>query len=369
MKKLKARGIIIFGSPGSGKTTFGKILAKYLNANFFDLDDYIWKKTKIPFTEMYSHEDKIKRLENDIEKCLYFVMAGSMDSFNHPFVPLFDLAIFLNVSKDVRLKRINEREQKRFGERINENGDMYQNHQAFFWQVINYDNEEVKDKCSPNLTTHLTWAKTLPCKVHYLDGSKSIAESLSIIIKDLPKPTLYEPSTAKFWDDEHISKMMLEAHLNKNWDAASRKYDFMIESSKWIKSLCNINQSRLLDLGCGPGLYDALFDQLGFEVTGIDFSKRSIDYAKNQAILCNQDIKYYYQNYLDINYNKEFDVITLIYCDFGVLSDNDQKTLLKKIYQALDNKGIFIFDVWTRNCKNTFSEGIRVNHYNNGFFS
>ena len=31
------------------------------------------------------------------------------------------------------------------------------------------------------------------------------------------KPELYAPSTGKFWDDEHISKGMLEAHLNPNW--------------------------------------------------------------------------------------------------------------------------------------------------------
>ena len=31
------------------------------------------------------------------------------------------------------------------------------------------------------------------------------------------KPELYAPSTDKFWDDEHISKGMLEAHLNPNF--------------------------------------------------------------------------------------------------------------------------------------------------------
>jgi hypothetical protein len=38
------------------------------------------------------------------------------------------------------------------------------------------------------------------------------------------KPELYAPSTSNFWNDEHISKGMLEAHLNPSWDAASRNY-------------------------------------------------------------------------------------------------------------------------------------------------
>jgi hypothetical protein len=28
------------------------------------------------------------------------------------------------------------------------------------------------------------------------------------------KPTLYAPSSSKFWDDEYISKGMLEAHFD-----------------------------------------------------------------------------------------------------------------------------------------------------------
>lgn len=55
------------------------------------------------------------------------------------------------------------------------------------------------------------------------------------------KPRLYTPSLNKFWDDEDISKGMLEAHLDPNWDAATRK-------PKWLDKF-------LLDLGCGPGLY------------------------------------------------------------------------------------------------------------------
>ena len=39
----------------------------------------------------------------------------------------------------------------------------------------------------------------------------------------IQKPALWQRSYELFWDDEHISKGMLEAHLNPNWDAASRK--------------------------------------------------------------------------------------------------------------------------------------------------
>lgn len=164
----------------------------------------------------------------------------------------------------------------------------------------------------------------------------------------LIKPKLYAPSTGKFWDDEHISKGMLEAHLNPDWNAATRKHDFVDKSVKWITSIAKpIQFQQLLDLGCGPGIYAERFRKAGYTVTGIDFSKRSIEYAQEQTLLNKSNIQYYYQNYLTIDYIEQFDVITLIYCDYAPLSITDRLILLRKVYQALKPNGKFIFDVFT----------------------
>lgn len=48
------------------------------------------------------------------------------------------------------------------------------------------------------------------------------------------RPELYEQNVSKLWDDEHISKGMLEAHLNPDLDAATRNYKFVDKSVKWI---------------------------------------------------------------------------------------------------------------------------------------
>ena len=168
------------------------------------------------------------------------------------------------------------------------------------------------------------------------------------------KPDLYAPSTNKFWDDEHISKGMLEAHLDPKWDAATRKHDFVDKSVKWIASIAPPTQfQQLLDLGCGPGIYAENFHKAGYTITGVDFSKRSIEYAQNQTLLNKSNIQYFYQNYLTIDYIEQFDVITLIYCDYAPLSISDRLTLSKKVYQALKPNGKFIFDVFTPRMKKT----------------
>lgn len=106
-----ARGVIIFGPAGSGKTTLGKMVAQRLNYPYFDLDDYIWRKdTVVPFTTMYTRTEKAERLMSAISQGEHFVMAGSMSSFHQSFDPLFDLAVHLTADTDTRRRRVHKRE-------------------------------------------------------------------------------------------------------------------------------------------------------------------------------------------------------------------------------------------------------------------
>lgn len=168
------------------------------------------------------------------------------------------------------------------------------------------------------------------------------------VFEYLKKPEVYTESTSKFWDDEHISKYMLEAHLNPNWEAASRKHDFIDRSVEWIEKIApSETYKKVLDLGCGPGLYAERFATKGYLVTGLDFSKRSIDYAKQKALEKDLKIDYFYKNYIEIEYKESFDLITLIYCDYGALSYSNRVILLKKVYDAMKVGGKFILDVFT----------------------
>ena len=86
-------------------------------------------------------------------------------------------------------------------------------------------------------------------------------------LKYTVKPKLYAQSTSIFWNDEHISKGMLESHLNPNWDGASRNHQFIDKSAKWISEIAPPSLNiRLLDLGCGPGLYTERFNNIGYSV-------------------------------------------------------------------------------------------------------
>jgi len=167
------------------------------------------------------------------------------------------------------------------------------------------------------------------------------------IIAITEKPNLYEKGSSVMWADPHISKQLLQAHLDPNIDVASRKKQTIERTANWILENCAKNeQLRILDLGCGPGLYTEIFAKAGHKVTGIDISRNSIDYAVKSAKKKGLNIDYQNSSYLDADLGQEnYDVIVLIYTDLGVLLPIERQQLLVNIFRALKHDGVFIFDV------------------------
>lgn len=179
-------------------------------------------------------------------------------------------------------------------------------------------------------------------------------------------PAAYETSGIPFWDDVHISKSMLAAHLEPDADGASRKHAFIEKSADWIVSLMGKQGGKILDLGCGPGLYARRFAGRGLCVTGVDFSSRSIAYAKEHCE--GEGHAFIYRDYLTIDYDALYDAAILIYCDFGVQPPENRRALLEKVYRSLNPGGLFIVDAHTAKHYAAFTDSLSVEYSNGGFW-
>ncbi len=175
------------------------------------------------------------------------------------------------------------------------------------------------------------------------------------IITMSARPALYEKGTAFMWTDKHISKQLLNAHLNPDIDLASRKQESIKKTVEWILSTQHgKGKLNILDLGCGPGLYAEQLAKQGHSVTGVDISETSINYAQQSAQKKGLDISYINASYLDTEFQSaHYDLVLLIYTDFGALVPDDQDRLLKRIYKSLKKGGTFIFDVLKDNNLNS----------------
>ena len=173
------------------------------------------------------------------------------------------------------------------------------------------------------------------------------------------KPDLDAQGEALFWNDPYISQQMLKAHLDPNTDAASRKPETIERSVAWMVDQLKLKDgSRFLDLGCGPGLYTIRLARRGFDVTGIDFSPGSLEYARLQAQQEKLSINYILQNYLTLDYDQVFDAACLIYFDLGVFSKTNREQLLPRIARALKPGGCFVFDVVTEYSRSEAQMGV-----------
>ena len=159
------------------------------------------------------------------------------------------------------------------------------------------------------------------------------------------KPKVYEKGDSVMWTDAHISKQLLKLHLNSEIDAASRTPKSINNTIDFLLNLCNKPQMEILDLGCGPGIYTEKLAEKGHRLTGMDFSENSISYATDQAQIKNLNINYVCQDYLTLDYSNQFDLVILIYTDFGVLLPDERNIMLENISKALKPNGLFVFDV------------------------
>ncbi len=180
-------------------------------------------------------------------------------------------------------------------------------------------------------------------------------ELLSKISRYVVKPPLFapgEPAGAHFWDDTHISKGMLEAHLDAEHESASRSAATIEREVNRLLSPGLLKKGdKVLDLGCGPGLYAVKLAAEGIKVTGIDISERSLNYAIAQARKYGLDIEFRRLNFLDLDYNGEFDAAFQAFGEIGTLSDEQRDALLAKIHTALKPGGLLIFDATTPSLK------------------
>jgi SAM-dependent methyltransferase len=165
----------------------------------------------------------------------------------------------------------------------------------------------------------------------------------------LKKPEPFTPGEPFFWDDPHISAQMLKAHLNPANDQASRRPETINASVAWIIEELGLKAGdSVLDLGCGPGLYATQLVERGLKVTGVDYSRRSIAYAQEQARQNGLKIEYRYQNYLELTEENRYDAALLIYGDFCPLSIDQRTRLLANVRRATKPGGFFVLDVTTR---------------------
>ncbi|MBU0494572.1 MAG: class I SAM-dependent methyltransferase [Chloroflexi bacterium] len=141
---------------------------------------------------------------------------------------------------------------------------------------------------------------------------------------------------------------MLKVHLSQGHDAASRRFEIIDSHVRWIHDqVLKGNPTRILDLGCGPGLYTSRFARLGHHCVGIDFSPASIAYASELAEQEGLECTYIQQDIRTAGYGDGYGLVMLIFGEFNVFRPTETRGILEKAYRALVPNGFLLLEPHT----------------------
>lgn len=105
----------------------------------------------------------------------------------------------------------------------------------------------------------------------------------------------------------------------------------------------------ILELACGTGTMALSMEELGYyNVTATDLSPEMIKKAREKGAKAESNVKFQTLNFLDINLEKKFDAVYMVFDSLNYLHSKEEiKTLHEQVYNVLKPNGIFVYDFTT----------------------
>ena len=167
------------------------------------------------------------------------------------------------------------------------------------------------------------------------------------IVKRRCPPEPWDEGSKIPWNDPAFSERMLAMHLSQEHDWASRRLHFIEAHAAWIDAHLLQGPSRILDLGCGPGLYLEALARRGHGGSGIDFGPSSIDHARRRAEERGLDLDYRLADVREGGFGTGYDLAMMIFGELNVFRPEEAGGILRRAAAALKLGGRILCEVHT----------------------
>lgn len=165
-------GLIICGLNGSGKSTLGRALAEHLGWRFIDNEDLYFPKTDPDylFARQRTQEEVERLLLEEVRRDERFVFAAVKGNYGDAVLPYYKAAVLVEVPREIRLQRVQQRSLDKFGDRAKPGGDLYEREKWFFDHI----SARPEDYAS-------RWLDTVNIPILQVDGTRPVGENLTVI--------------------------------------------------------------------------------------------------------------------------------------------------------------------------------------------
>lgn len=171
-------GLIICGLNGSGKSTLSRALAEHLGWRFIDNEDLYFPKDDPDylFAHQRSQEEVERLLLEEVQRDERFVFAAVKGNYGDAVLPYYKAAVLVEVPREIRLQRVQQRSLDKFGDRAKPGGDLYEREKWFFDHI----SARPEDYAS-------RWLDTMNIPILQVDGTRPVGENITIITDWLRK--------------------------------------------------------------------------------------------------------------------------------------------------------------------------------------
>jgi SAM-dependent methyltransferase len=128
--------------------------------------------------------------------------------------------------------------------------------------------------------------------------------------------------------------------------------------------------ARVLDLGCGPGLYTQRLAEQGYDCFGIDLGPASLEYAVSHAGAIAGHCRYVCGDLREVDFGSGYDLVMFLFGDFNPFPREDAVEILRRCNAALAPDGVLLLEVHSFDA--TRDRGLsppRWNAFETGLFS
>ncbi|MEQ6389403.1 methyltransferase domain-containing protein [Bacillaceae bacterium S4-13-58] len=122
-------------------------------------------------------------------------------------------------------------------------------------------------------------------------------------------------------------------------------YDDWVKITQFFIKKYMSNVEHIVDLGCGTGEIAIRLAKHGYRVTGVDLSEEMLTLAQQKSYSIDNP-QWICQDIRKLEGFKEVPLI-VSYCDVlnYILEEDELEEVFQKVYQSLNEKGLFIFDI------------------------
>jgi 2-polyprenyl-3-methyl-5-hydroxy-6-metoxy-1,4-benzoquinol methylase len=130
-------------------------------------------------------------------------------------------------------------------------------------------------------------------------------------------------------------------------DPAFRRQQIISEHVDWLhREVLEGRPSRILDLGCGPGLYTERLARLGHTCVGVDFSPAAIKYARTAACREALACEYIEEDLTVAEFGRSFDFAMFLFGELNAFPAAQAKAILRKTWNALAPGGQILLELF-----------------------